>query len=99
MTQPTSGRAACTALWMVKPAALMGYVASPTMCPSRSTLNRLDAVTSSKARAEVWIRSGHARRDVVEEELVPAVALRQSIAGGELDPDLALLLADRRIGE
>jgi hypothetical protein len=50
-THIASSRAAWTALWMVKPAGLMPSPAgSSTTCPSRSTVTRLPAFTSSKRR-------------------------------------------------
>jgi len=48
---------------------------------------------------EVMVGPGHARRYVIVDELVPAFALRQAIAGGELDPCLAFRFAHRRIAE
>src|SRR5512134_4189431 len=47
MMQCASSRAACTALWMMKPARLIGYSLGATGLPSRSILTRFDAVTSS----------------------------------------------------
>ena len=46
-TQPTSWRAACTALWIVKPAGFTGYGESSILLPFRSILIRLEAVISS----------------------------------------------------
>ena len=49
-TQPTSGRASCTALWMVNPAGFTEYGVSMTTSPRRFTLTRLLAVISSNSR-------------------------------------------------
>jgi len=48
-TQVTSSRAAWIALWMTKPAGLMGCGLSSSLRPWRSTLTRLPAVISSNS--------------------------------------------------
>ncbi|MNL50260.1 hypothetical protein D3C87_1732620 [compost metagenome] len=49
-TQPASGRASCTALWMTKPAGFTGKGESCSLVHCMSTLIRLDAVISSNIR-------------------------------------------------
>jgi hypothetical protein len=46
ITHATSGRAICTALWMVKPARLMPYSPALTTLPSKSTFTSEEAVIS-----------------------------------------------------
>jgi hypothetical protein len=54
ITQPTSGRAPCTALWITKPARWMRggsrSAGTSTSAPSRSIFASEDAVISSNAR-------------------------------------------------
>ncbi len=50
ITQPASGRASCTALWITKPAGLTGKGESSSLLQAMSTLTRLLAVISSNMR-------------------------------------------------
>jgi len=52
----TSGRAACTAPWIVKPVGLTARPEPSTTSPRRLTLTRFDALTSSKPRPNSLIR-------------------------------------------
>ena len=63
-----------------------------------STLTRLEAVTSSNIRLigveqEMMLRPRHPRRQMREDEVVPAVISDQPVGGGEIDADLPLLRA------
>ena len=99
ITACASSRAMWIAEWMVKPAGLVMNGVGSTGLPSMSTLTRLEAVTSSNIRLygieqEMMLGPRDPRRQMGEDEVVPAIMRDQPVGGGEIDPDLPFLVAD-----
>ena len=95
-TQLTSGRAAWIALWMTKPAGFTGHSLGATFSPRASTFTRLlrgDLLEEHAVRVdeERVVLAGDARRDVGEDEIVPAEEGDEAVAGGEIDAQIAFV--------
>ena len=84
---------------MVKPAGLVMNGVGSTGLPWTSTLTSEEAVTSSNIRLvgieqEMMLGPRNPRRQMGEDEVVPAIISDQPIGGGEIDPDRPFLVAD-----
>ncbi len=89
-THLASCRPSWIALWMMKPAAFTGNGESSSFWPSRPIFTRLEAEISSKNTPYGLMRNwssvpGHAKRDVREDEVLPAEHRARAIARGQVD--------------
>jgi hypothetical protein len=95
-TQPTSGRASCTALWITKPAGLTGKGESMQLVALLVDLDQAAGGDFVEHQAvgvdqEVVLGPGDALgADVGEHQVAPAVQRHQPVAGGEVDAQLPL---------
>ena len=92
MTQCASSRFMCSAEWMVKPAGFTGNGDVDDLVAVDVDLHqarRGDLLEQQAVRIdqEVMLRPRHARRDVREDHVVPAVQCDQPVGRGEIDAD------------
>ncbi len=86
----------CSAEWMVKPAALvMNGVGSTAMAVhvdlDQAGGGHLLEHQLIGIEQEMMLRPRHARGEVGEDQIVPAIISDQPVGGGEIDADLPLL--------